>query len=112
MSSNSNSFEEDIIEQKLYKNDPSYYVRRMKLKKEKLSQLLDPSEQQKVANKGISSKDPQKRSNFVLNIINLSNSVIRSNIFQIGFTLVCLVLLIFSSYQTENVPITLVVFNK
>ena len=40
MSSISNSFDDDIIDEKLYAANPSFYVKRMKKKKEKYSQFL------------------------------------------------------------------------
>jgi len=106
MSSNSYSFEEDIIEEKPYSTNPSYYVKRMKKKKERFSQFLENSNDKYSKNlkKTKTTKDPFKKSFMIQNILKMATTVINSIAFQILFSFLFLGVLIISSYKNQKLP--------
>ena len=106
MSSISNSFDDDIIDEKLYAANPSFYVKRMKKKKEKYSQFLENTQNKlsKCPKNSKMSSELLKKSFLLPNLIKMINEVIISNPFQIFFTIIYLIILVISSYFHHQMP--------
>ena len=106
MSSISNSFDDDVIGEKLFAVNPSFYVKRMKKKKEKYSQFFENTQDKlsKFPKNSKMSSESLKKSFLLPNLIKMINEVIISNPFQIFFTIIYLIILVISSYFHHQMP--------